>query len=296
MEDAGYGQYADSTPYFARANRGLAFAQPAGPWGYIGTALAAQYGFTAPSDSNDAQSSGPPATPAASLPAGAQAAAGKCINIVAAFNNDQFATSLVDIETTNDDLSTDVIQDPDFKKAMRAWSACMARNGYSYPDAGTLSAAGKTLRAAPGSEQSRDRERPPRRTKAQIATAVTDADCTQATDLAGIYFAVQAGSEQQLVAANQQALNAAVRQYKAAFAKGAETSSRRCYGRRRPHPSCPERPAAPADPGTPGKPGQARPNPLLTASAGLRPRSPTRGDVTGGGGDDPEAALCVRIL
>jgi hypothetical protein len=48
---------------------------------------------------------------------------------------------------------------------------------------------------------------------------VADADCTQATDLAGIYFGVQASYEQQLVDANQQALNAEVRQYKAAFAK-----------------------------------------------------------------------------
>jgi hypothetical protein len=55
--------------------------------------------------------------------------------------------------------------------------------------------------------------------KAQIATAVADAGCTQATDLAGIYFAVQASYEQQVVKANQQALNAAVRQYKAAYAK-----------------------------------------------------------------------------
>ncbi len=55
--------------------------------------------------------------------------------------------------------------------------------------------------------------------QAQIATAVTDADCTQATDLAGIYFAVQASYEQQFVDANQQALNAEVRQYKAAFAQ-----------------------------------------------------------------------------
>ena len=38
MDDAGYGQYADSTPFPVRANRGLAFAQPYGPWGYIGTA------------------------------------------------------------------------------------------------------------------------------------------------------------------------------------------------------------------------------------------------------------------
>ena len=47
--------------------------------------------------------------------------------------------------------------------------------------------------------------------QAQIAVAVTDANCTQSTDLAGIYFAVQASYEQQLVNANQQALAAAVR-------------------------------------------------------------------------------------
>jgi hypothetical protein len=44
------------------------------------------------------------------------------------------------------------------------------------------------------------------------ATALTDADCTQANDLAGIYFAGQASYEQQVLDANQQALNAAVRQ------------------------------------------------------------------------------------
>ena len=55
--------------------------------------------------------------------------------------------------------------------------------------------------------------------QAQIATAVTDADCTQSSDLAGIYFAVQASYEQQLVNANQQALTAAVKQYRAAYAK-----------------------------------------------------------------------------
>ena len=55
--------------------------------------------------------------------------------------------------------------------------------------------------------------------QAQIAMAVTDADCTLSSDLAGIYFAVQANYEQQFVSANQQALNAGVREYKAAFAK-----------------------------------------------------------------------------
>ena len=55
--------------------------------------------------------------------------------------------------------------------------------------------------------------------QAQIAMAVTDATCTESADLAGIYFAVQASYEQQIVNANQQALNSAVQQYKAAYAK-----------------------------------------------------------------------------
>jgi hypothetical protein len=222
MNDAGYPQYADATPYFARANRGLAFAQPYGPWGYIGTALAAQSGFTAPSSSDDAQSSGSPGTPVAGLPAAAQAAGGKCFNIVEAFNNTQFATSLAGIETMNNDLSNDVVQDPDFKQATKAWSACMARNGYSSSDADTLmlqelDALG--LRITPGSGATPGSGPTAAQNEAQIATAVTDANCTQSTDLAGIYFAVQGSYEQQFVTANQQALTVAVRQYKAAYAK-----------------------------------------------------------------------------
>ena len=53
--------------------------------------------------------------------------------------------------------------------------------------------------------------------------AVADANCTLSSDLAGIYFAVQANYEQQFVSANQQALNAGVREYKAAFAKALKT-------------------------------------------------------------------------
>jgi hypothetical protein len=48
---------------------------------------------------------------------------------------------------------------------------------------------------------------------------VTDADCTQSTDLAGIYFAVQASYEQQIVDLNQEQLNSAVDQYRAAYHK-----------------------------------------------------------------------------
>jgi hypothetical protein len=45
MNDAGYGQYAADAPYLARTNSGLGFPQAYGPWGYVGTALAAQEGF-----------------------------------------------------------------------------------------------------------------------------------------------------------------------------------------------------------------------------------------------------------
>jgi hypothetical protein len=51
------------------------------------------------------------------------------------------------------------------------------------------------------------------------ANRSTASSASQATDLASIYFAFQASYEQQLVNANQQALAAMVRQYKAAYAK-----------------------------------------------------------------------------
>ena len=233
MNDAGYGQYAAQAPYSIRTNRGLAFAQAFGPWGYIGTALAAQEGFLAGSPSAPgagAPGAGPgaPGSPFGDLPAGAQAAAGKCFNILANFNNAQFARSMAIIETLNNDISTDVIEDGEFKQAMRNWSACMARHGFSSPDADTfaLDELGNLgLRGVAPGQNPGGPPGPPTaaQNSAQIAMAVADADCTLSSDLAGIYFAVQANYEQQFVSANQQALNAGVREYKAAFAKALKT-------------------------------------------------------------------------
>jgi len=216
MNDAGYGQYAASAPFFARAPRGLAFPSPYDQWGYIGTALAAQYGFLAPVP--DPQMGGaPPGAP--SMPAGAQAAAGKCYNIVFNFSQAQWDTSMAIIGTLNNDIGTDVVTDPDLTKAQQAWSACMARNGYDsvqpdtiwqqYPN--SVHPGVPPLGSGSGS--------PAAQNKAQIAAAVTDADCTLSTDLGGIYFAIQASYEHQLVTANQQALNAGVREFKTNYAK-----------------------------------------------------------------------------
>jgi hypothetical protein len=226
MTNAGYGQYADSTSFLLSINRGLAFAQPFGSWGYLGTTLAAQYGFNVslpvPGGGNPG-SSAPPSNPYADLPAGPQAAAAECFTIVNDFNNAQFATSMAGIEAMNNAISADVLQDPDVKNATKAWSACMARNGYSTTDANTLAnqeqvAVGLIQRVGSSSGPAPGSGPTPAQNKAQIAAAVADADCTKATDLAGIYFAVQASYEQQGVTANQQALGAAVRQYKASYA------------------------------------------------------------------------------
>jgi hypothetical protein len=104
------------------------------------------------------------------------------------------------------------------KNATQSWSACMAKNGYSYhqPQAVFVQERqdiygrgnGPISTSAPVSAGA---------SQAQIAAAVTDATCAQSADLAGIYFAVQASYEQQLVNANQQALTSAVQRYRTAY-------------------------------------------------------------------------------
>jgi hypothetical protein len=156
------------------------------------------------------------------MPAGAQAAAGKCFNILENFNNAQFAHSMAIIETLNNDIGNAEVADGSIKKAMANWSACMAKNGYRTNNAETFSQQAQVtlgLRPSPGKIPGPPSQPTAAQNKAQIAMAVADANCTLSSDLAGIYFAVQASYEQQFVSANQQALNAGVRQYKAAFAK-----------------------------------------------------------------------------
>jgi hypothetical protein len=226
MNDAGYGRYAADAPYPARTNRGLGFPQAYGPWGYVGTALAAEQGFLI--GGVPTPGPGTPGAPFSSLPAAAQAAAGKCFNIMENFNNAQLAHSMAIIETLNNYISTDVIQDGAFKKADRNWSACMAKQGFSSPDAETFwQQALNTVGFGPPARGQNTTGPPSAPTaaqnKTQIAMAVADADCTLSSDLAGIYFAVQASYEKQFVSANQQALNAGIREYKAAFAKAIKT-------------------------------------------------------------------------
>jgi hypothetical protein len=192
------------TPYAAlglSGNDGLAPGESSDALaGEFGAADAQQYGFALM-----------PNVPA--IPAAEQAAAGKCGTIVRDFSNAVGDGPLAGVYTLGKDVSTDVQQDNAVEVAIRAWSACMAKNGYSFRQ--PQDASNQALPATYAVNASLS----PSAQRAQLALAVTDAGCTQSSDLAGIYFAVQASYEQQLVTANQQALSAAVSQYRAAYKK-----------------------------------------------------------------------------
>jgi hypothetical protein len=226
MEDAGYGQYATEVGYPERENRGLGFPQAYGPWGYVGTTLAAQEGFNAP----EAGSGGgiPVGGPLGTIPAVAQAAAGKCFNILQNFNNATLAHYLSIVETLNNYIGADVINDGELHAAMRNWSACMAKQGFHSSDANNFSQQAQEMLGQRGPAPGQNPNGPPpqptaAQNRAQIAMAVADANCTLTSDLSGVYFAVQASYEKQFVSANQQALNAGIREYKAAFAHELKT-------------------------------------------------------------------------
>jgi hypothetical protein len=198
---------------------GLAFTQPWGGWGYLGTAEAQQYGFRFPPGAalTSLGLGGTPPPNQPSVPAAERTAAGKCSTIIQDFANATQNGALAGINTLNNDIENDVQRDPAVKSATRAWSSCMAKNGYSFSQPQSVffteirtmySAQGGINLSNPVSASAN---------QAQIATAVADAGCTQSSDLAGIYFAVQASYEQQLVTANQQALSTAVSQYRAAY-------------------------------------------------------------------------------
>ena len=106
---------------------------------------------------------------------------------------------------------------------MQRWSACMSKQGFHSSDANNFEQQAQEmlgLRSGPGQNPNSPPSQPTAaQDKEQIAMAVADANCTLSSDLSGVYFAVQTSYEKQFVSANQQALNAGIREYKAAFAR-----------------------------------------------------------------------------
>ena len=199
----------------------LGFAQPWGAWGYLSAAEAQQYGFRMPPGTALAEL-GIDVTPGSNqgtVPQAEQDAMTKCSTITDNFDNAMQNGPLAGIATLSNDIYNDVAKDPAVSAATRQWATCMTRNGYTFTQPGTVFS--HEIQAIFGGHQgvSNAASVSSAANQAQLATAVTDADCTQSADLAGIYFAVQASYEQQLVNANQQALTAAVQQYRAAYTK-----------------------------------------------------------------------------
>jgi len=193
-----------------------------GGLGYLGSAAAQQYGFRAPAGSalnTLGIDVNPAAANPADLPQAEQTAIGKCTTIGQEFTDAVSKGPLAGILTLSNDIASDVRKDAAVKKATQQWTACMARNGYTYQQPQNVffdqiqKMFGGKRQINPGDTVGTAAN------QAQIAAAVTDATCTESADLAGIYFAVQASYEQQIVNANAQALNSAVQQYQAAYAR-----------------------------------------------------------------------------
>jgi len=222
MSAAGYPNAANVPFGISLGPANLGFSQPWGAWGYLDPAEADQYGFRVPAGSAltelgiDSSALGPGP---ASAPQAEQAAIGKCATIVQDFTNAVQNGALAGIGTLSNDIYNDVAKDRAVSSATQAWIACMARNGYTFHQPGNVffqelqTIYGKRAGIGPGDPVSAAAN------QAQIATAVTDADCSSSTDLGGIYFAVQASYEQQIVNANASTLAAAVQQYRAAYTR-----------------------------------------------------------------------------
>jgi hypothetical protein len=193
---------------------------PFGAFGYVGATEAAQDGFT------PWGGPGPAGTGSSDLSAAAQAASDKCFTIWRNFTGNQANSALAGIQALGQTIRSEEFKDPSIARATKAWSACMAADGYDY---GTptelLNSAMNIIRAAYVTTHTATGTiiTAPSLTAAQqaaqIAQAEADAACTQSTDLAGIFFAVQASYEQQIVDANQPQLTKAVQQYRAAYRK-----------------------------------------------------------------------------
>jgi hypothetical protein len=209
MTDAGYPTANDD---FQEGHVGdtLTPSTPFGAFGYVGATEAAQYGFM------PGGGPGLAGTGSSDLSAAEQAASNKCFTIWRNFLGNQLNSALAAVQALGQTIRSEDFKDPSIAKASKAWSACMAADGYDY---GTptelLNSAMNVSRAALQANTSLTTAQK----AAQIAEAGADAACTQSTDLAGIYFAVQAGYEQQIVDANQPQLTKAVQQYRAAYRK-----------------------------------------------------------------------------
>ncbi|MFI6849732.1 hypothetical protein OG535_23510 [Kitasatospora sp. NBC_00085] len=187
MRKAGYTAF-DGDGLQAAQAPDNATALPAGAWGYLGTAVAGVQGFH------------PPKRP---LPrqAGTAAGSGEAYDSARVDCDRQAAERIGSPSGPGTELVGRLFdesiaatgRETRVVAATKEWSACMATAGFRTDDPAVLP---DRFRATPEA------------TPTELATARADADCTGRTNLAGIWFAVLAGYQQQQIDRNAEALTA----------------------------------------------------------------------------------------
>ncbi|MEU6232589.1 hypothetical protein [Kitasatospora sp. NPDC047058] len=187
MRKAGYTAF-DGDGLQAAQAPDNATALPAGAWGYLGTAVAGVQGFHPPKRN-------------APRPTGPAAGSGEAYDNTRVDCDRQAAERI----GTPPGAGTDLVgrlfdesigaasRDARVTAATGAWSACMTAAGFRADDPAALPERFRTT---------------PEITPTELATARADADCTGSSNLAGIWFAVLAGYQQQQIERNAQALAA----------------------------------------------------------------------------------------
>ncbi|MFI9322866.1 hypothetical protein ACIGXI_24245 [Kitasatospora aureofaciens] len=165
-----------------------ATALPAGAWGYLGAEAAATLGFHPP------KRTPPRPNPA---PAGSgeayDGARVDCDRQAAERIGSPPAAGSRLVGRLFDESAKATAKDARVVAATRQWSACMTTAGFG---------------ATTPEELPQRYQTAPEVTPAELAAARADADCTAGTELAGLWFAVLAGYQRQLIDRNAEALTA----------------------------------------------------------------------------------------
>ncbi|MFI6152071.1 hypothetical protein ACIBCA_05215 [Kitasatospora sp. NPDC051170] len=166
-----------------------ATAMPAGAWGYLGGPTALELGFHPPRRPD-------PRRPDAEAGYGGEAydaARVDCDRQVAERIGSPPASGADLVSRLFDESTKAAARDSRVVEARRTWASCMEKAGFP-------ASAPEDLPKTYGTG--------PEITQAELAAARADADCTDSSGLAGIWFAAVEGYQRQLIDHNSQALTA----------------------------------------------------------------------------------------
>ncbi|AXG82867.1 hypothetical protein DVK44_24220 [Streptomyces paludis] len=162
-------------------------ARPIGAWGYIGARTAKRLGF------HPEEAKMPSSDDAKALTAEEEKDSRSC--------TEKVGKDLPSLADTDGGKLTDLLFGQSFQRvaadsrvatAREQWSTCMTKAGHPADDP-------EELAAGPWDT--------PKPTKKEISAATAAESCTASSGLAGVYFAVLAGYQKQLISGNATALN-----------------------------------------------------------------------------------------